>query len=161
MNISIVVAYSENRVIGKDNKLPWGRIKEDLQHFHDITVGHHNLVGRKTHESIGRVLPDRTTLIVTKNRDLKVEGAVVVASVEAGIDYAREHGETELMIIGGQEIYEQALPCADKIYATEIQKGYEGDTYFPKIDERQWQETEKEGRLDLNPPLIYRTLERR
>src|SRR3972149_10993936 len=159
MIITLVVAYDLNRVIGKDNKLPWPRIKADMQHFHDLTIGHHNLVGRKTHESIGRVLPDRTMIIVTRNRNYKAEGCVVVSSVEEGIAYAQGRGETELMIIGGQEIYEQALPFADKMYSTEIQKEYEGDTYFPELDAA-WQETFKEEHLDLNPPLVFRTLER-
>lgn len=158
---SHIVAYSLNRVIGKDNKLAWGEIKEDNKRFRSLSRGHYNLVGRKTYESIGTALPDRTMIVVTSKSDYKAEGSVAVDSVEKGIDYAQRRGEAELMIIGGQEIYEQTLPLTDKIYATEIQIEVDGDTFYPKINEADWQETAREERFDLNPPLIFRTLKRR
>lgn len=161
MQISIVVAYDKNRVIGKDNRLPWPKIEEDLKHFHDLTIGHHNLAGRKTYESIGKVLADRTMVVVTRTKGFEAEGCVVVGSVKEGIDYARSHKETELMIIGGQEIYEQALPYVDRIYATEILAEFSGDTRFPETDEGQWVEVSREEHPEINPPLVYRTLERR
>ena len=161
MKISIVVAYSENRVIGKDNKLPWPRIKEDMDHFRKITEGHHVLMGRKTHDSIGRVLERRVNMILTSNPDYQAEGCLVFPAFGNAVTAAERGREKELMVIGGQKVYEMALPHTQKIYATEIREEFDGDTFFPKIDEGQWRETSREAHPEITPPLIYRTLERR
>lgn len=161
MIVSFIYASSKNGVIGKDNKLPWGRIKEDMKHFHDLTMGHHVLEGRKTKDSIGKPLPGRTEIVATRNPDYRAEGAIIVTSPEKGVTLAKEARETELFVIGGKEIFDKLLPFADRIYKTEIQIEVDGDVYEPKINEAEWKETAREERLDLNPPLINRTLERK
>ncbi|MCS6935712.1 MAG: dihydrofolate reductase [Chitinophagales bacterium] len=136
MTISIVVAISENRAIGARGNLLW-RLPADMKRFREITSGHHVLMGRKTYESIPeryRPLPHRVNLVVTKQREYKAPGCVVVASVEEGIAHARATGETELMIIGGAEIYRQCLPMAQKIYLTTVHHRFDdADAFFPPL----------------------------
>lgn len=160
MIISIIVATSENNVIGNNEKIPW-HCKEDLKHFKQLTLGHHILMGRKTFESIGKTLPDRTNLIISNNKTLKIEGTVIFQDFNDAVKFARNRGEEELFIIGGQSVYEIALPQAEKIYQTLVLQSYEGDTLFPKLLVNDWKETENEKHLDLNPPITFRTLERR
>lgn len=133
--ISIVVAIAEkNRAIGKDNKLPW-HIPEDLKRFKEITTGHPIIMGRRTYESIGRPLPNRTNIIVTKNKDFRAENCVVVNSLEEAIKKASEIDQEEIYIIGGGEIFKQALPYTDKLYLTLVQGDIEGDVFFPEYSE--------------------------
>jgi dihydrofolate reductase len=142
MIISMIAAVSENNVIGKDNNLVWN-LPEDMKYFMNTTKGHHVLTGRKNYESIPlkyRPLRDRTNIIVTHQEDYKCEGAIVVHSIEEGIQIAYENGEEELFIIGGGEIYSQALPRADKLYITEVKGTFFGDTYFPEFNINDWQE---------------------
>ncbi|MFT2009553.1 dihydrofolate reductase [Pontibacter sp. 13R65] len=134
--IAIVVAADEQQVIGKDNKLIW-HLPADLRHFKTITMGHPILMGRKTYESIGKPLPGRTSIIITTQPDYKAEGCVVVHSVQEAIDKAREIDET-ICIIGGAEIYRQALSYTDTIYLTRVHHHFEGDTYFPELRESEW-----------------------
>lgn len=142
MKISLIAAISENNVIGKDNSLPW-HIPEDLKRFKEITSGHPVIMGRKTYESIGRLLPNRVNIIITRDKDYKVEGAVVVHTLDEAIAEAsaphpdllpQEEKEEveEVFILGGGQIFEQAMDIADKLYLTIVHTEIEGDVYFPE-----------------------------
>lgn len=135
MEISLVVAMAENRVIGANNRLPW-HLPADLKHFKRITMGHPIVMGRRTWESIGRPLPGRTSIVVTRQAGYRAEGAVVVNSLEAAVEAAAE--SDELMVIGGAWLFEEVLGRADRIYLTEIHAELEGDTYFPGLNEDEW-----------------------
>ena len=141
MKISIVVAVAENNAIGAKGKLLW-RLSKDMQYFKEVTWGHHVLMGRKTWDSIPpkfSPLPGRTNIIVTRQEGFVCEGCLVVKSVEEGIELARNAGEQELMIIGGGEIYKQALPFTNKIYLTKVHHTFaDADTFFPELDMEQW-----------------------
>lgn len=128
--INIIVAIAKNRAIGKDNKLLW-HIPNDLRRFKEITTGHTVIMGRKTYESIGRPLPDRINIIITRNNDYKADGCVTCKSLEEAIEFAKENQENEVFIIGGGEIYSQAINLADKLYLTLVEGNFEADTYFP------------------------------
>jgi dihydrofolate reductase len=142
--ISIIVAVAENNVIGRDNQLIW-HISEDLKRFKELTMGHHIIMGRKTWESIGRPLPGRKSIIVSRNANFKAEGAAVAGSLLEAIDYAKN--DTEVFIIGGGEIYRGALPLAHKLYLTKVHRRFEGDVFFPEIDTMKWKvELEKKGK---------------
>ena len=136
MTVSIIVAMAENGVIGRDMDLPW-HISADLKRFKALTMGHHIVMGRKTFESIGRLLPGRTTVIVTRQSDYQVDGAVIVNSLEAAQAAATD--DSELFIIGGGQIYEIALPLADRLHVTRVHTEVDGDTSFPAIDWDQWE----------------------
>lgn len=130
--ISIVVAISEgNRTIGKDNKLPW-HIPEDLKRFKEITSGHPIIMGRKTFESIGRPLPNRTNIIVTRDTNYQVKNCVIVNSLEKAIEQASTIESEEIFIIGGGQIFKEALPLVDKLYLTVVKSQIEGDVFFPE-----------------------------
>ncbi len=129
MKISLVVAAAENGAIGKNNQLLW-RLSADLQRFKQLTTGHHILMGRKTYNSIGKPLPNRTNIIISKDTNLQIEGAVIFDDLLKGIEFARQQQENELFIIGGGTIYTQAMPLASNIYLTEVAINLEGDTYF-------------------------------
>lgn len=137
MKISIVVASSNNDVIGKDNQLLW-HLSDDLKRFKKITSGHCIVMGRKTFESIGKPLPNRTNIIITRNQQLTIEGVEICSSLEAAINLAKSLNETELFIIGGGEIFKESLALADKVYLTLVDTDIEGDTYF-SIDQTEWQ----------------------
>lgn len=130
--LAIVVAMNGQRVIGKDGGLPW-HISEDLRHFRRVTTGHHIIMGRKTWDSIGRPLPKRTSVVITRNRDFQAEGAHVVHSLEAALEIAKE--DACPMIIGGAAIYELALPLATVIHLTHVDVEVEGDVFFPELDD--------------------------
>lgn len=142
MKISLIAAVAENRVIGKDNDLIW-HLPEDLRFFKRVTSGHHILMGRKNYESIGRPLPKRTNVIITRNTAYQVEGCEVVHSLDEALELARKNGETEAFVIGGGEIYAQALSVADRLYYTKVNGSPDGDTYFPEVDWSQWKEIER------------------
>jgi len=131
MSLSIIVAMSKNRVIGKDNKLPW-HIVEDLKRFKNITMGHAIIMGRKTFESIGRPLPGRENIVITRNRNFKAEGVKVVHSLELAT--MNRYEDEEIFVIGGAEIYQSALPKVQNLYITMIDQEFEGDTFFPELD---------------------------
>ncbi|MGF1534104.1 MAG: dihydrofolate reductase [Bernardetiaceae bacterium] len=138
MQINLIVAQSTNRVIGKDNALPW-HLPADLKRFRRLTMGHYLLMGRKTFVSIGRVLPGRTSVVLTQNPDFPVpEGVHRVHTPEAGIVLARESGAEQLFVLGGGEVFAQTLDWADKLYLTQIHAHIEGDTFFPVIDAQKW-----------------------
>jgi len=140
--ISLLVAMDEKRGIGKAGKLPW-HLSSDLRRFRELTMGHHLIVGRKTFESIGKPLPGRQTIVVTRDVNFKHEGCFVARSVEDAISLARERGETEVFVIGGAEIYAQALEAADRIYLTQVHAVVDADTFFPEFDRSAWIETQR------------------
>ena len=152
MRISLIAAMAKNRVIGINNTLPW-HLPADLKHFKTLTMGHHILMGRKTYESIGKPLPGRTTVIITRNENYQVPGCVVVSSIQEAI--ASCTGDEEIFFVGGAELYGQALSHADRLYLTEIQQEYEGDASFPEYDQNQWQETSREKHMDEASALEY------
>ena len=135
MSLSVIVALAKNRVIGLNNTLPW-HLPEDLKRFKQLTMGHHIIMGRKTYESLGRLLPGRQTVIVTRNPDYKVDGAIVVHSLEQAISVSS--ADSEAFFIGGAELYQQSLPLAKRLYLTMIDAEFEGDAYFPEIELDHW-----------------------
>jgi dihydrofolate reductase len=140
--IAIVVAAAENNVIGKDNGLIW-HLPADLRHFRQITMGHPILMGRKTYESIGKPLPGRTSIIITTQKGYEAEGCIVTHSLQEALEQARQQDEA-IYIIGGAEIYKQALPLTDTIYLTRLHHAFEGDVYFPELKEQDWETVEQE-----------------
>jgi dihydrofolate reductase len=156
--VSLVVAMDRRRVIGHQGKLPW-HIPEDLKRFKALTMGHSIIMGRKTHESIGRVLPGRRSIIVTRQADYVVPGALVVHSLEEAL--AACAGEDEAFVIGGGEIYREALGLADRIYLTEVQIEVPGDTLFPPLRAEVWHEVAREaGTSAAQPRVDFVLLER-
>jgi dihydrofolate reductase len=146
MKVSLIVAVSENGVIGKDNDLIW-HLPNDMRFFKETTMGHHVIMGRKNFESIPhkyRPLPNRTNVIITRQSDYKAEGCVVVNSVEAALEIAKNNGENEPFIIGGGQIYKLVLEAKmiDKIYLTKVHHSFDGDTFFPELNS-EWKEVSK------------------
>lgn len=135
MITSLIVAVSENNVIGKDNNLIW-RLSADLKRFKSLTTGHHIIMGRKTFESIGKALPNRTSVIITRQKNYKVENCICVNSLEEAIEVCKD--ENEAFIIGGGEIYNQAIDLVDKMYITLVHNTYKGDTFFPSVESDKW-----------------------
>lgn len=132
MKTSIIVAASLNNVIGKDNKLPW-RLKDDMKHFVEVTKGKAVLMGRKTLDSLPGVLPNRRNYVLTRNSDYKTYGAVdVFNNIEKVLEYAKVTREEEIVVIGGEEIYRQMLPLADRVYMTRVYTDIEGDAFWPQ-----------------------------
>ena len=140
MKISIIVAMDANGVIGRDNELPW-HLPADLQHFKKTTMGKPILMGRKTYESIGRPLPGRSNIVITRDSRYQAAGCVVVNSIDAAMDAAGE--QDEIMVIGGAEFYRQVLPRTQTIYLTRIHEAFEGDTVFPELKDADWREVER------------------
>ena len=141
MIISLILAMDEQRGIGKDGKLPW-RLSSDLKRFRELTMGHHLIVGRKTFESIGKPLPGRQTIVVTRNHTFKPDGCLVTNSVQSALALAQERGEPEVFVIGGAEIYAQVLDVADRIYLTQVHAEVDADTFFPELKHDRWTETQ-------------------
>jgi dihydrofolate reductase len=139
--ISIIAALAENRVIGVNNALPW-RLPNDLRHFRRLTTGHAVIMGRKNHESIGRPLPERVNIVVTRNRDYRADGCLVAHSLDEAL--ARAANDPEIFVIGGAEIYRQALARAGRLYLTLVHAAVPGDTFFPEINRNDWKETARE-----------------
>jgi len=142
--LSVIVAMARNCVIGVNNTLPW-RLSDDLKHFKALTMGHHIIMGRKTYESIGKPLPGRTTVIVTRDAAYRMEGCLTATSIDAAI--AACAGDPEIFFVGGAEMYAQVLPRADRLYLTEIQADYEGDAWFPAFDQGEWEEMARDKRV--------------
>ena len=141
MKISLIVAMAENRIIGRRGRLPW-RIPADLQYFKRITMGKPILMGRRTWESIGRPLPGRTSIVITRDSGYTAPGCVVVHSLQAALQAAADCAD-EALVIGGADLYRQALPRADTLYLTRIHADVEGDTRFPELDDAGWREVER------------------
>jgi dihydrofolate reductase len=144
--LSLIVAHAKNNVIGINNKLPW-HLPEDLKRFRALTTGHHIIMGRKTYESLGRLLPGRTTVIVTRNKDFKVEGALIAHSLQAALVLAA--GDAEPFVIGGAELYKDGLALANKLYITEVKADFEGDAFFATLP-KDWQEISRESHVSEN-----------
>jgi dihydrofolate reductase len=147
MRIVLIAAFAQNRVVGIENRLPW-HLPEDLKYFKRTTSGKAIIMGRKTYDSIGRPLPNRTNIVITRNPNFTAPGIKVVASLEGAIELAKEvnyiNDVDEVMIIGGASIYESALPIADRLYLTHVHAEVEGDAYFPEVNFQKWTETSRE-----------------
>jgi dihydrofolate reductase len=154
--LSLIVAFAKHQVIGLNNTLPW-HLPEDLKRFRALTMGHHIIMGRKTYESLGRLLPGRTTIIVTRNQDYKVEGALIAHSLQAALVLAS--GDAEPFVIGGAELYKEGLKLANKLYITEVHADFVGDAFLPEIDLSHWSLSEKKDHLSASgleySDLIY------
>jgi dihydrofolate reductase len=149
--ISIIVAAAKNRTIGMDNTLPW-RCPEDLKHFKALTMGHHMIMGRKTFESIGRPLPGRTTVVLTRDPQLKIEGCLIAHTLPDALKLCGN----DAFIVGGADIYAQSIDYANILYITEIQQDVLGDAYFPEFDQSAWREVSRDIRTQEIPqPLEY------
>lgn len=160
MTLSIIAAMGSNRVIGDHNTLPW-HLPADFQHFKKLTMGHSVIMGRKTYESIGKPLPKRRNIVITRQAGLEIRGCKVVGSLEDAIQLARN--EAEVFVIGGAQIFEQALPFANRMHLTFIDNEFSGDTYFPEYKIGEWRETKrKKISADAENPFNYSfvTLER-
>ncbi|MBP8221914.1 MAG: type 3 dihydrofolate reductase [Aeromonadaceae bacterium] len=163
MKISMIAAMAHDRVIGKDNQMPW-HLPADLAHFKRVTLGKPVLMGRKTFESIGRPLPGRRNLVISRNPGYQAEGIEVVDSVEAALALLVSSAVEELMVIGGGHLYAEMLPSADRLYLTQIDLAVEGDTRFPAFDDGQWQRIDCESHPadEKNPhPYSFETWQRR
>jgi dihydrofolate reductase len=147
LTVVLVAAIGENGVIGREGQLPW-RLKSDLQHFRRVTTNHPIIMGRKTYESIGRVLPERTNIVVTRDLGLVAPGAVLATSMDAAFGYAREdankRGVDAVMVIGGSDIFALTMAVADKLEITRVHASPEGDVLFPEIDPAHWREVRRE-----------------
>ncbi len=150
--ISLIAALATNRVIGIENRLPW-KLSDDLRHFKALTLGHHILMGRKTYESIGRPLPGRTTVIITRTTLSAPDGCLVAHSIQDAITAC--DGDEEIFFVGGADLYRQALPLADRLYLTEIQADVKGDAWFPEFDRAQWNEVSRDRRTEETSGLEF------
>ena len=153
--LSIIVAKAKNNIIGKDNQIIWN-LPEDMKHFKDLTTGHVIIMGRKTFESLGRILPDRKHIVFTQNPDFKVhdENVQIVHSMLEIQEYIQD--ENENFVIGGAMIYNLLMPHVTKMYVTEIDKEFEGDSFFPRINPDIWKETSREkGNKDEESDIKY------
>ena len=144
MIISLIVAMDRNNIIGMDNDLPW-RLSSDLKHFKEITMGKPIIMGRKTHESIGRPLPGRENIIITRDQTYVAEGCTVIHDINDMVVFCK--GQDEIMIMGGAEIYRQTLSKADMLYLTEVHAEVKGNIEFPKFDRSNWKEVSREDHL--------------
>lgn len=163
--IALIVAMADNRIIGAKGGLPW-RIPADLKHFKSTTLGKPVVMGRRTFDSIGRALPGRPNIVVSRSRRSFPVGIDAAGDVDAAVAIARrraaECGADEIMIIGGEALYRALLPVADRIYLTEVHEDADGDTVFPEIDAAEWLETAREDRSDIyRAPVSFVTLDRR
>lgn len=141
--ISAIAAMAENRVIGKDNKMPW-HLPADLKHFKATTSGHPVVMGRKTYESIGKPLPDRTNIILTRDLQYSAPDCVILNSIETALSMANELDMDEIFIIGGAEVYRQLLPVTQRVYLTIVHHNFDGDAFFPELKADEWQEVSRE-----------------
>jgi dihydrofolate reductase len=137
MDISLIVAMDKRRGIGKDGRLPW-HLPADLKLFKKITMGHHLIMGRKTWESIGRPLPGRTMIVLTRQTDYQPIGCLVAPSLNEGLEIARRNGEKEVFVIGGAKVFRQALPMADRIYLSRVEGIFAADAFFPELPQGFW-----------------------
>ena len=158
MSVALIVAMAKNRTIGVNNTLPW-RCPEDLKHFKALTMGHHMIMGRKTFDSIGKALPGRTTVVVTRDRELRLEGCLMAHSLSQAIAVCTEKiaagtDDREIFIVGGAEIYAQSMPFVDNLYVTEIQQDVDGDAHFPEINSVSWHEVSREVHTQETPQKL-------
>lgn len=161
--ISLFVAHANDRVIGYQNDMPW-HVPGDLAYFKRRTMGKPIIMGRKTYESIGRPLPGRLNIVITRNASYEVEGVRVVSSLEDALQVAKEETDAaEYMIIGGEQIFKQAMPLADRMYITRIDETYPGDTFFPAYDLNEWEtiEASETALNDEGVPYTFYVYERK
>lgn len=149
--LALIVAQSLNRVIGVNNELPW-RLPEDLKYFKATTMGKPIIMGRKTYDSIGRPLPGRTNIVVTRQAGWSATGVKVASTLEQAVALASAEEPQEIMVIGGAQIYELMLPAADRIYLTQVYAEIEGDAWFPALPEGQWQEVSRQQPTQAHDP---------
>lgn len=145
-NLSIIVAVANHNVIGINNTLPW-HLPEDLKRFRALTTGHHIIMGRKTYESLGRLLPNRTTVIVTRNKNYQIEGALIAHNLQAALALCDDN---EPFLIGGAELYKEGIQLANKLYLTEVHADFKGDAFFDQIDLARWHEVGREKHIAEN-----------
>jgi dihydrofolate reductase len=159
MRLSAIVAVDTHGCIGKDNALPW-RLPADLQHFKKLTLGHTLIMGRKTYDSIGRPLPGRDIIVVTRRNDSPPEGVRVAHSLEQALELAR--GADEIFIAGGADLYRQTMDRVQRLYLTRIEHAYDCDTFFPRVDLSHWRlvEEERHPATDTSPAFSFLTYER-
>lgn len=146
MIVSAIAALSRNRVIGKNNDLPW-KLPDDMKFFMETTRGHHVVMGRRNYDSLHekyKPLPQRTNIVITRQQNFKAPGCEVMHAVEPALDLARKNGESECFIIGGAEIYQLAMPYTTRLYMTEIEAVIEGDTFFPEFNPSDWKEISRQ-----------------
>jgi len=146
MTVSIIVAASQNDVIGNDNKLPW-HLPADMKYFKTVTTGHCIIMGRKTFETLGKPLPNRTNIIISRQEDFSAQGCVVVNDIHKAIEYAKGTGDTECFIIGGGDVFIQSIIWAERIYLTRIAHKFEGDTFFGPLDSSDWKLAKEERHM--------------
>ena len=152
LRLNLIAALGQNGVIGVDNRLPW-RLSEDLKHFKALTLGHPVLMGRKTFESLGRPLPGRRNIVITRNPECRLEGAEIAHSLEQAL--ALCEGADEVFFIGGADLYRQALPLVQRLYLTEVDASPPGDAFFPSFDRARWRESARDTRRDDASGLEY------
>ena len=164
--IALICAMARNRVIGRNHALPW-RLPADMKHFRELTTGHPLLMGRKTFESLRRPLPNRTNIVITTQRGYTPQGALVAHSPDEALILAAAHVSPtvpEIFVIGGENLYTQMLPRADRLYITLVEAEVDGDAWFPPFDQEAWQELERRARPadEKNPyACVFRVLERK
>ncbi|MCB1665103.1 MAG: type 3 dihydrofolate reductase [Pseudomonadales bacterium] len=159
MKLALIWAMARNRTIGRNNALPW-HLSEDLKYFKRVTMGKPVIMGRKTWDSIGRPLPGRTNIVITRDSAFRAEGAKVVNTLEQALSVAESvgiiDGSEEVVVMGGEQIYALALPKADRLYMTEVHADVDGDAHFPEFDRTQWQELARENHAAAGPnPYDY------
>ncbi|HEY0289566.1 MAG TPA: dihydrofolate reductase [Pseudomonas sp.] len=165
LSLSLIAALAQNRVIGVDNSMPW-HLPADFKYFKATTLGKPIIMGRKTWDSLGRPLPGRLNLVVTRQADLQLEGAEVFTSLDAAVEraeeWADEQGVAEMMLIGGAQLYAQGLPQADRLYLTRVDLSPEGDAWFPEFDQTQWKLVSNTGNpaADDKPAYSFEVWER-
>lgn len=161
VRVSLIAAVARNGVIGRDGDMPW-RLSADLKYFKATTMGKPLIMGRRTYESIGRALPGRTNIVVTRSADFAAEGVEVAAGLDQALAVAGGDAADEVMVIGGGEIYAAALPRADRLYLTEIHMDATGDVCFPAFDRAEWREVSRDDHPaeDDNPAFSFVVLER-
>jgi len=155
MRLSLIWAMTRNRVIGRNNALPW-HLPDEMRHFMRTTVGKPVIMGRKQFEAMGKPLPKRSNIVLTRNAAFLADGIIVAHTLDEAVDVARQAGGDEAMVIGGAEIYALALQKADRLYFTLIDTELDGDTWFPQFDESQWQEVQRdEHGIDARHPYAF------
>jgi dihydrofolate reductase len=162
MKLSIIVAVADNGVIGRNNQLPW-RLSADLRRFKELTMGHAVIMGRKTYESIGRPLPGRRMIVITRQADYSARHATIVSNFGEALAEATKHNETEAFVIGGAAVFEQALLIAERLYLTRVHADTEGDVHFPPLDPAAWRLLESQPHdADVNNefPFTFERYER-
>lgn len=156
LNVELVVAMTQSRIMGANNQLPW-KLKEDLKHFKNLTKHHPIIMGRKTFDSIGRTLPERLNIIVSRNSELKIPNTLVAGDLKSAMNLCLENRymppDRKIFIIGGGQIFQEAMPYADRLHITWVNQAFEGDIYFPEFDLKSWRAITSRSLIDENIPI--------